>query len=73
LSDPLVSERAKSDETRIGERKKKKQDHADALTLGDDMDLFMFGGVGWMVHGAEWFSAKMVQCKNGAVQIEQCK
>jgi hypothetical protein len=66
LSDPLVSERAKSDETRIGERKKKKQYHADALTLGDDMDLFMFGGVGRMVHGG-----KMVQCKNGAVQIVQ--
>jgi hypothetical protein len=27
------------------------------------MDFFMFGGVGRMVHGAKWFSAKMVQCK----------
>jgi hypothetical protein len=28
------------------------------------MDFFMFGGVGRMVHGG-----KMLQCKNGAVQI----
>jgi hypothetical protein len=32
------------------------------------MDFFMFGGVGRMVH-----DGKMVQCKNGAVQIVQCK